>query len=121
MLRRLGSTTARNLLQPTRSTIVKSARSSAALPQLISFNASPETTWTTPSKLVQCRGLSSRCLSTAVTSKPIQDSYGGNGVLGIYPVMRHMANLESVVTYEGTDEVHTLVLGLEATGIAAFS
>ena len=46
---------------------------------------------------------------------------GGNGVLGVYPVMRHMANLESVVTYEGTDEVHTLVLGLEATGINAFS
>ncbi|PAP82519.1 acyl-CoA dehydrogenase [Rubrivirga sp. SAORIC476] len=46
---------------------------------------------------------------------------GGNGVLGIYPVMRHMANLESVVTYEGTDEVHTLVLGMEATGINAFS
>ena len=46
---------------------------------------------------------------------------GGNGVLGIYPVMRHMMNLESVVTYEGTDEVHTLVLGLEATGIPAFS
>jgi glutaryl-CoA dehydrogenase len=46
---------------------------------------------------------------------------GGNGVLGVYPVMRHMANLESVVTYEGTDEVHTLVLGLEATGISAFA
>ncbi len=46
---------------------------------------------------------------------------GGNGILGTYPVMRHMANLESVVTYEGTDEVHTLVLGLEATGIPAFS
>ena len=39
---------------------------------------------------------------------------------GVYPVMRHMANLESVVTYEGTDEVHTLVLGQEATGINAF-
>ena len=46
---------------------------------------------------------------------------GGNGVLGTYPVMRHMANLESVVTYEGTDEVHTLVLGMEATGLNAFS
>ncbi len=46
---------------------------------------------------------------------------GGNGILGTYPVMRHMANLESVVTYEGTDEVHTLVLGLEATGLSAFS
>ena len=46
---------------------------------------------------------------------------GGNGILGTYPVMRHMANLESVVTYEGTDEVHTLVLGMEATGLNAFS
>lgn len=45
---------------------------------------------------------------------------GGNGVLGVFPVMRHMANLESVVTYEGTDEVHTLVLGQEATGLNAF-
>lgn len=46
---------------------------------------------------------------------------GGNGVLGIYPVMRHMMNLESVVTYEGTDEVHTLVLGQEITGLNAFA
>ena len=45
---------------------------------------------------------------------------GGNGVLGVFPVMRHMANLESVVTYEGTDEVHTLILGQEATGLNAF-
>ncbi|MEM1117726.1 MAG: acyl-CoA dehydrogenase family protein [Bacteroidota bacterium] len=57
-------------------------------------------------------------LDVARTSRQL---LGGNGVLGIYPVMRHMANLESVVTYEGTDEVHTLVLGLEATGIGAFS
>ena len=42
-------------------------------------------------------------------------------MLGVYPVMRHMMNLESVVTYEGTDEVHTLVLGLEATGENAFA
>lgn len=45
---------------------------------------------------------------------------GGNGVTGEYPVMRHMANLESVLTYEGTSEVHTLVLGQELTGIPAF-
>ena len=45
---------------------------------------------------------------------------GGNGVLGLYPVMRHMANLESVVTYEGTDEVHTLVRGQDITGLNAF-
>ncbi len=56
-------------------------------------------------------------LSVARTSRQL---LGGNGVLGVYPVMRHMANLESVVTYEGTDEVHTLVLGQEATGLNAF-
>ena len=56
-------------------------------------------------------------LSVARTSRQL---LGGNGVLGVFPVMRHMANLESVVTYEGTDEVHTLVLGQEATGINAF-
>jgi len=45
---------------------------------------------------------------------------GGNGVTAEYPVMRHMANLESVLTYEGTSEVHTLVLGQAITGIQAF-
>lgn len=57
-------------------------------------------------------------LEVARTSRQL---LGGNGVLGIYPVMRHMANLESVVTYEGTDEVHTLVLGQEITGLNAFT
>lgn len=56
-------------------------------------------------------------LDVARTSRQL---LGGNGVLGVFPVMRHMANLESVVTYEGTDEVHTLILGQEATGINAF-
>ena len=45
---------------------------------------------------------------------------GGDGVTSEFPVMRHMANLESVRTYEGTDEVHALVLGRALTGIAAF-
>ncbi|BCR03584.1 acyl-CoA dehydrogenase [Desulfuromonas versatilis] len=44
-----------------------------------------------------------------------------NGILGEYPVMRHMANLESVYTYEGTHDIHTLIIGQEVTGIAAFS
>jgi glutaryl-CoA dehydrogenase len=46
--------------------------------------------------------------------------FGGNGVTLDYPPMRHMSNLESVRTYEGTDEVHTLVLGGAITGIPAF-
>jgi len=45
---------------------------------------------------------------------------GANGILDEYPVMRHMANLESVITYEGTHEMHTLIVGQDITGIAAF-
>jgi glutaryl-CoA dehydrogenase len=45
---------------------------------------------------------------------------GGNGVTLDYPIMRHMNNLESVRTYEGTDEVHTLIIGNAITGIPAF-
>ena len=46
---------------------------------------------------------------------------GANGITLEYPVIRHMNNLESVITYEGTNEVHTLVLGQAITGIPAFS
>ena len=46
---------------------------------------------------------------------------GANGILDEYPVMRHMANLESVYTYEGTHDMHTLIVGEEITGISAFS
>ncbi|WP_191840277.1 acyl-CoA dehydrogenase family protein [Catellatospora chokoriensis] len=45
---------------------------------------------------------------------------GANGVSGEYPVLRHANNLESVLTYEGTSEIHQLVLGQRLTGIAAF-
>jgi glutaryl-CoA dehydrogenase len=45
---------------------------------------------------------------------------GGNGITGDYSPLRHAANLESVRTYEGTDEVHTLVLGRHITGLDAF-
>jgi glutaryl-CoA dehydrogenase len=45
---------------------------------------------------------------------------GANGILDEYPVMRHMANLESVKTYEGTHEMHTLIVGQDITGIQAF-
>ena len=45
---------------------------------------------------------------------------GGMGITGDYPVMRHLMNLESVVTYEGTHDIHLLILGAEITGISAF-
>ena len=46
---------------------------------------------------------------------------GANGVSSEYPVMRHAANLESVLTYEGTNEIHTLILGQALTGESAFA
>jgi glutaryl-CoA dehydrogenase len=46
---------------------------------------------------------------------------GANGISLEYPVLRHANNLESVLTYEGTSEVHQLVVGQTLTGIAAFS
>jgi glutaryl-CoA dehydrogenase len=46
---------------------------------------------------------------------------GANGITLEYPVIRHMNNLESVLTYEGTEEVHTLILGKAITGEDAFS
>jgi glutaryl-CoA dehydrogenase len=46
--------------------------------------------------------------------------HGGMGITGEYPIMRHMMNLESVVTYEGTHDIHLLILGAEITGLAAF-
>ncbi len=45
---------------------------------------------------------------------------GANGILGEYPVMRHMANLESVYTYEGTHDMHVLIVGEQITGLSAF-
>jgi glutaryl-CoA dehydrogenase len=45
---------------------------------------------------------------------------GGNGILVEYQSMRHMANLESVYTYEGTHDVHALILGQDITGIPAY-
>ena len=45
---------------------------------------------------------------------------GGMGITGEYPIMRHMMNLESVVTYEGTHAIHLLITGLDITGINAF-
>ena len=49
-----------------------------------------------------------------------RDVLGANGITAEYPVMRHMCNLESVYTYEGTHNIHTLVLGEAVTGLPAY-
>jgi glutaryl-CoA dehydrogenase len=55
------------------------------------------------------------------TARLARSVLGANGITLEYPVSRHMNNLESVFTYEGTDEIHTLVLGQAITGLSAFS
>ncbi|AKU97632.1 Glutaryl-CoA dehydrogenase [Labilithrix luteola] len=53
-------------------------------------------------------------------ARTCRDILGGNGITLEYPVMRHLCNLETVYTYEGTHDIHTLILGQDVTGIAAY-
>jgi glutaryl-CoA dehydrogenase len=53
-------------------------------------------------------------------ARTARDILGANGIADDYPIMRHMMNLESVKTYEGTDDIHTLIIGQSITGIPAF-
>jgi len=54
-------------------------------------------------------------------ARAARDILGANGVADEYPIFRHMCNLESVVTYEGTHSIHTLIIGERVTGIAAYT
>jgi glutaryl-CoA dehydrogenase len=53
-------------------------------------------------------------------ARAARDILGGNGILNEYSSMRHMCNLESVYTYEGTHDIHTLIIGEHITGLAAY-
>jgi glutaryl-CoA dehydrogenase len=54
------------------------------------------------------------------TARMARQILGANGIVDDYPIMRHMNNLESVITYEGTHDIHKLIIGERITGIAAF-
>ncbi len=54
-------------------------------------------------------------------AREARQMHGGMGITGEYPMMRHMMNLESVITYEGTHDIHLLILGMEITGENAFA
>jgi len=54
-------------------------------------------------------------------AREARDIHGANGILDEYCIMRHMANLESVKTYEGTHDIHNLILGRHITGIQSFT
>ena len=60
------------------------------------------------------------CLKALDAAREARDMLGGNGISDEFPVMRHMQNLEVVNTYEGTQDIHALILGRAQTGIAAF-
>ena len=53
-------------------------------------------------------------------ARSARDLLGANGIMDEYPIMRHMCNLETVKTYEGTEHIHTLVIGERVTGIPAY-
>jgi len=61
------------------------------------------------------------CLKALDVAREARDMLGGNGISDEYPVMRHAQNLEVVNTYEGTQDIHALILGRAMTGIQAFS
>jgi glutaryl-CoA dehydrogenase len=62
----------------------------------------------------------SNCMTALGISRQSRDIFGGNGISDEYHIMRHMTNLEAVNTYEGTNDIHGLIIGRAITGIAAF-
>ena len=60
------------------------------------------------------------CGKALDVARMARDMHGGNGIVDEYQVIRHMMNLETVNTYEGTHDIHALILGRAQTGIAAF-
>ena len=60
------------------------------------------------------------CRMALDVARDARDLLGANGIIDEYPVIRHMMNLETVNTYEGTEDIHRLVVGQQITGIAAF-
>ena len=60
------------------------------------------------------------CLKSLDVARAARDMHGGNGISDEYHVIRHMVNLETVNTYEGTADVHALILGRAQTGLQAF-
>jgi len=61
------------------------------------------------------------CVKSLNICREARDILGGNGIADEYHIIRHAANLETVNTYEGTADIHALIIGRAITGIAAFS
>ncbi|MBE8221694.1 MAG: acyl-CoA dehydrogenase [Bdellovibrionales bacterium] len=65
-------------------------------------------------------GKMNNCKMALDIARIARDMLGANGIIDEYPIMRHMLNLEAVNTYEGTEDIHKLVIGAEVTGIQSF-
>ena len=61
------------------------------------------------------------CSKAIAIARNARDMLGGNGICDEYHIIRHVMNLEAVITYEGTKNIHGLILGRAITGLAAFS
>jgi glutaryl-CoA dehydrogenase len=61
------------------------------------------------------------CLKSLTVARNARDMLGGNGISDEYHVIRHMLNLEAVNTYEGTQDIHALIVGKGITQISSFS
>lgn len=59
------------------------------------------------------------CMKAIKICRNAREMLGGNGISGEYPIIRHAINLETVNTYEGTNDIHALILGRAITGIQA--
>jgi glutaryl-CoA dehydrogenase len=60
------------------------------------------------------------CRMALDVARDCRDLLGANGIIDEYPIIRHMMNLETVNTYEGTEDIHRLVIGAEVTGVPAY-
>ena len=60
------------------------------------------------------------CEIALEVARTCRDILGANGIMDEYKTMRHMCNLETVITYEGTNDIHLLILGAQITGVPAF-
>ena len=60
------------------------------------------------------------CMKALAAARECRDILGGNGIIDEYDIMRHVCNLETVNTYEGTHDIHSLIIGRSITGIQAF-
>ena len=84
--------------------------------------------WCTEAVFVQVKGVlemislikRNSCGKALDVARMARDMHGGNGIHDEYHVIRHMINLETVNTYEGTHDVHALILGRAQTGLQAF-